>query len=137
MHRMSITSSIALSGMYAAYLRLQVSASNVANAMSDGPLPRPTSAADYPSAYAPLRVDQVSAPGGGVTATVSQVTPKFVPAYKPSAPYADAAGIVASPGADLASEIVQQIIAHYEFTANAQVLRADARMTATLLNVTA
>jgi flagellar basal-body rod protein FlgC len=134
---MSIASSIASSGMRIASLRLQVSARNVANSMSDGPLPGAANAADFPSAYAPQRVDQVAVPGGGVSATVSPVTPSYLPVYDPSAPYADASGMVARPRVDLASEVVQQMIARYSFAANAQVLRADAQITATLLNLTA
>lgn len=132
---MSIANAIAVSGMNVASLRLQVSASNVANASSDGPLPGSANAADFPSAYAPLRVDQVAAANGGTSATVGVVQPSSVPAYDPSALYADGNGMVASPNVDLASEIVQQVTARYDFAANAQVVRTDAQMTATVLNV--
>jgi flagellar basal-body rod protein FlgC len=44
---------------------------------------------------------------------------------------------VASPNVDLTNEIVQQIVARYSFAANAQVVRADAQMMASLLNITA
>ena len=46
---------------------------------------------------------------------------------------------LSSPGAgvDLASEIVQQLMARVSFAANAQVLKADARMTASLLDIVA
>jgi flagellar basal-body rod protein FlgC len=54
---MSIASSIAVSGMTAASLRLQVSASNVANALSSGPLPGSAGAGNFSSPYIPLRVD--------------------------------------------------------------------------------
>ncbi len=134
---MSVASAIAISGMSVATLRLQVSASNVANSLSDGPLPGSSHAAGFPSAYAPLRVDQVGAASGGTSATVGAVTPSYVPKYDPSAPYADGSGMVASPNIDLASEIVQQLMAHYVFAANALLLRADAQSTATLLNITA
>ncbi len=53
---MSIASTIAVSGLNVASLRLQVSASNVANSLSDG--------------YAPLQVDQVENANGGTSATV-------------------------------------------------------------------
>ncbi len=67
---MSIASTIALSGMNVAALRLRVSAGNVANA------------------------------------TVTAVSPAKVPAYDPTAPYADAHGMMASPNVDFANEIV-------------------------------
>jgi len=134
---MSIVSSIAISGMAAATLRLQVSANNVANAASSGPLPDSTSSAGFPGAYIAERVDQVARAGGGTNATVSAVSPGTVPMFDPTAPYADGHGMVASPNVDLASEIVQQLMARLSFAANAQVIRADSKMTASLLDITA
>jgi flagellar basal-body rod protein FlgC len=134
---MSIASTIALSGMNVATLRLRVSASNVANASSDGPLPGTANATGYPAAYGALQVDQTASAGGNTNATVTTVSPGTVPAYDPTAPYADGQGMVASPNVDLGSEIVQQLMARYTFAANAQVVRADAQMTASLLNITA
>jgi flagellar basal-body rod protein FlgC len=134
---MSIASSIAVSGMAVASLRLQVSANNVANALSAGPLPGSTNSVSYPAAYVPQRVDQFDSAGGGTDATVSVVSPSYLPVYDPTAPYADGNGTVASPNVDLAGEIVQQILARYSFAANAQVVRSDAQMTASLLNITA
>jgi flagellar basal-body rod protein FlgC len=43
----------------------------------------------------------------------------------------------ANPNVDLADEIVQQLMARVSFAANAQVIRADAKMTAALLDITA
>jgi flagellar basal-body rod protein FlgC len=134
---MSIASAIAVTGMSVATLRLQVSASNVANSLSDGPLPGSANAAGFPSAYAPLRVNQVGAAGGGTSATVGTVPSGYLPTYDPSAAYADGNGMVARPNVDLTSEIVQQLMARYAFAANAQVLRADTQATATLFNITA
>ena len=42
----------------------------------------------------------------------------------------------ASSDVDLTDEIVQQIVARISFAANAQVLKADAKMTAALLDIT-
>ena len=134
---MSITSSIAVSGMAAATLRLQVSANNVANAASSGTRPASTVGASVPGPYVPGRVDQVDRAGGGASATVSAVSPGSVPMYDPTAPYADSHGMVASPNVDLASEIVQQLMARVSFAANAQVIRADSKMMASLLDITA
>jgi flagellar basal-body rod protein FlgC len=134
---MSSVSSIALSGLSAASLRLQVSAGNVANALSSGPLPGSAASGSYPAAYTPQRVDQVALANGGTSARVSSVSPAFVPTYDPSAPYADSHGLVAQPNVDLASEIVQQLTAQISFAANAQLVKADHKMTASLLDVTA
>jgi flagellar basal-body rod protein FlgC len=134
---MSIASTIALSGMNVAALRLRVSAGNVANARSDGPIPGSGNAGSFPGAYVPLRVNQTDTAGGGTSATVTAVTPATVPAYDPTAPYADDHGMVASPNVDFANEIVQQLLARYTFAANAQVVRADAQLSAALFDITA
>jgi len=134
---MSMVSDIALSGMKAASLRLQVSAGNVANAGSDGPLPDAAGAANFPAAYAPLRVDQTETAGGGTRAMVGTVAPSTVPLFDPMAAYADGNGMVASPNVDLASEVMQQLMARTAFEANAKLLNVDARMTKALLDVTA
>ena len=132
---MSIASTIAVSGLNVATLRLNVAASNIANVLSDGPLPDAPNAANFPAAYTPLRVNQTDVVGGGTSATVSAVSPATVPVYDPGAPFADSTGMVASPNVDLATEIVQAMIAQYTFAANAQVIRTDAQMSATLLNI--
>ena len=134
---MSIASTIAVSGLNVASLRLQVAASNIANASSSGPLPGTPNAENFPSAYSALRVNQVDNVGGGTSANVTNVAPATVPTYDPSAPYADGRGMVASPNVDLASELVQTLIARFSYAANAQVIRADAQMSATLFDVTA
>ncbi len=133
---MSITGAIAVSGLNAASLRLQVSASNVAKAISDGPLPGSPKATNFPRAYAPLRLEQTDAAGSGTSARVDTVSPSYVAAFDPAAPYADANGLVARPNVDLASELIQQLMGRFALTANAQVLRADAQMTARLIDIT-
>ena len=134
---MSSVSAIALSGLNAASLRLQVSAENVANAGSSGPLPDSSASGSYPNAYGAKRVDQVTLADGSTRATVSGKSPATVPAYEPSAPYANGQGMVAAPNVNLASEIVQQLTAQLSFAANAQLVKADHKMTASLLDVVA
>ena len=123
--------------MAAATRRLEVSASNVANAMSDGPLPSADASvqANYPAAYTPRRVDQVEIVGGGTAAVVNDVSPATVATYDPDAPYADENGMVASPNVDYAGEIVQQLIARYTFAMNAMVLRTYDQMMKSLLDI--
>ncbi len=134
---MSIASSIALSGLRAATLRLQVSANNVANAYSAGPLPGSPGSGSYPDAYVPERINQVDQAGGGVRAMVGAVSPATVTVSDPSAPYADSNGMVAMPNVDFTSEIVQQLMARVAFAANAKVLKADAQMTSSLFDIMA
>ena len=134
---MSIASTIAVSGLSVASLRLQVAASNIANASSDGPLPGTPNPENFPSAYSALRVNQVDNLGGGTSATVTNVLPPTVATYDPTAPYADGRGMVASPNVDLANELVQVLVARFTYAANAQVIRADAQMSVALFNITA
>jgi flagellar basal-body rod protein FlgC len=134
---MSIASTIAVSGLSVASLRLQVAASNIANASSDGPLPGTPNPENFPSAYSALRINQVDNLGGGTSATVTNVLPPTVAAYDPTAPYADGRGMVASPNVDLANELVQVLVARFTYAANAQVIRADAQMSVALFNIAA
>jgi flagellar basal-body rod protein FlgC len=134
---MSIALSIAASGMAAAALRLQVSASNVANALSFGPLPTAKNFRGFPPAYIPLRVDQTDVAGGGTAATVGAVLPSYVPVYDPTTPYADNSGLVAAPNVDLGSQLIEQMLARYTFTANAKVASADAQTMGSLFDIAA
>lgn len=117
--------------------RLEVSASNIANAMSDGPLPSADAnvRAQFPAAYTPKRVDQIETAGGGTAAVVSDVSPATVPTYDPSASFADAQGMVASPNVNFANEAVQLLVARYTFAMNAVVERSYDRMMKTLLDI--
>jgi len=133
---MSIASTIAVSGLNVASLRLQVAANNIVNAWSNGPLPGAPNPENFPTAYTPLRVNQTDVAGGGTSATVTAVSPATIPSYDPTAPFADSNGMVASPNVDLANEVVQLLIARYTYAANTQVILADAHMSAALLNIT-
>jgi len=77
------------------------------------------------------------AAGGGTQATVTAVNPSYVAAYGLQAPFANQDGLVAAPNVDVSQEMVGQMIASYSFAANATVMKADDRMTKTLLNITA
>jgi flagellar basal-body rod protein FlgC len=136
---MSSISTIALSGMNAAARRLEVSASNVANAMSTGALPGADGSvpAGAPTAYAPLELIQTASAGGGTQTTVTAATPFTTALYDPQAPFANQDGLVAAPNVDFSQEMIGQMIASYSFAANATVMKADDRMTKLLLNITA
>jgi flagellar basal-body rod protein FlgC len=145
------TLSIATSGLSAASLRLNVTASNIANLRTTGPLPATgglgtsggtgtsSNNSTFPAAYVPLRVNQVdqssgSTPGGTV-ATVSTVSPSFVAQFDPSAPFANQDGLVAAPNIDLASQFIQLLTAKYDFAANAKVIQAYDDTTKSLLDI--
>lgn len=134
---MSSILSIAVSGISAASERLQDSASNVANAESDGPDSQASAQAQaqYAAAYTPKEVHQVALAGGGTQAVTANVQPATVLAYDPTAPYADANGDVAKPNVDFSSEAYQQLAARYNFVANAYVMRIYSRMVKSLLDV--
>jgi flagellar basal-body rod protein FlgC len=146
------TLSIATSGLSAASLRLEVTASNIANELTTGPLPAPggsnasggagnsNNAANF-SAFVPLQVNQIdqtngSTPGG-TTAVVSAVSPSFVPQFEPGSPFANQDGLVAAPNVDLASQFIQLLTAKYTFAANAKVIQAYDNTTKSLLDITA
>lgn len=134
---MSIASTIAVSGLNVASLRLQVAASNIANASSSGPLPETPNAANFPAAYNALTVVQTETAGGGTSATVTTANPATVATSDPNAPFANSEGLVASPNVDLTSQVVDVLEARLSFAANAFVLRTDAEMTKSLLDITA
>ena len=133
---MSIAISIAASGMAAATLRLQVSAGNVANALSFGPLPDAENAADFRPAYTPLRVVQTDVLGGGTSATIAPSLPSYTPVYDPTAPFANDDGMVAAPNVNLGEELVTQMLARFAYSANAKVMVADWRMGSFLFDLT-
>jgi flagellar basal-body rod protein FlgC len=128
--------SIATSGMQAASLRLEASASNIANMRTTGALPAANGTSTAPAPYAPLRVDQVEVSGGATAANVSKVSPSTTPSYDPTASYANASGMVAAPNVDLVNETVQQLTAQLAFAFNAAVLRAGSDMSKTLIDRT-
>jgi flagellar basal-body rod protein FlgC len=111
---MSIANAIAVSGMNVATLRLQVSARNVANSLSN---------------TESQQVDQA----GALAATVQPSSQALIPAYTSKGPGEDARAFATSPYVELTNEMVQQLLARFDLTANAQVFRADVRMQAALL----
>lgn len=150
------TLSIATSGLSAASLRLDVTASNIANALTTGPLPAASgsnasggatsnsagnsnSSANF-SAYVPLQVNQVDqtdgSTAGGTSAIVSTVSPSYAPQYDPASPFANQDGLVASPNVDLATQFVQLLTAKYSFAANAKVVQAYDDTQKSLLDIT-
>lgn len=108
---MNVTS-IAASGMQAAERRLEIAARNVANMQTVLPENAPDKVA---AAFQSLRANQVETPGGG---TVVNAMPTTEPV-------------------DLAHEAVELTIARYAAAANANVMRAAAKMQKSVLDITA
>lgn len=120
----------AASGLRASQMRLNVSASNIANIESVGPIApvQPMSASANTAAYQPGIVRQVATPDGGVSATYAKRQPATVARYDPSSAAADADGMVAAPTVSETDEAVEQVMAADAFRANAAVLRAAGDM---------
>lgn len=120
---------IARSGLTASMMRLNASASNVANADSVGSTAAKAASANPGQApYQPLTVNQQAMTTGGVATTYAKVQPGSVLRYEPSSSLADAQGMVAAPNVDLVDETVQQIVAQSDFQANIAVVRVGDEM---------
>ena len=116
---------IAQSGLAAATLRLNVSASNLAN-VSD------TSAVGS-SGYDPSEARTSASPGGGVTATAVTVKPAQLIAYDPTSPIATAQGFIQMPDIDPIAEVTNQLQAGTAFAYSLAALKvADEEQQATL-----
>ncbi len=133
--------STALSGLMASVARLNVSAANTANSETRGPVPvtpasqplPPSSGA--PAVYQAIQVTQSAASAGGVSTGYAPVTPSYVQAYDPSAPFANSSGMAAAPNVDPVAEQLDQITARASFLANLAVLRTADEMERSLLEV--
>ena len=126
-------------------MRLEASASNVANARTGGPLPEtpPNVAVGRPEngerrVYQPVDVVQSSLEGGGgVRAQFRERLPAYAPAYDPYSPDADENGYFAMPNVDYAQEITEQMLAVFSFAANIRTLRVASEMTKSVLDMKA
>jgi flagellar basal-body rod protein FlgC len=141
---MNPIASTALSGLMASMARLDASAANVANSETFGPVPTtppsqplPPSPGAGPAVYQAVRTTQTTVAGGGVSTSYAPVTPSYVEAYDPSAPFADAGGMVAAPNVDLVTEQMEQIAARTAFEANLKVLKTADEMEQAMLDLKA
>ncbi len=64
-------------------------------------------------------------------------SPTSIAVFNPTASYTDSRGMVATPNVDFTDKIVQPLMARISFAANVQVVKADAQMTSTLLDIKA
>ncbi len=110
---------IALTGLNSASLRLNASASNIANISTTGSL---TDQNNLP--YTPLTTSSKSIDiTGGVQTQTIPVNQPFIPTYDPDSPFADQNGIIGAPNIDLAQEIVNMKLAEISYKANLNTIK--------------
>ena len=119
--------SIALSGIAAATLKLNASASNIANAND-------TSALGAKS-YLPIKVDNSAAPGGGVLAQAVTLKPGTTVIYDPTSAAANALGFAQAPEIDPIAETSNMLAAGQAFAFSVKVLKAANQDEKTLLDM--
>ena len=125
---MSPVADIAQSGMTAATLKLNASASNIANAND-------TSALDAPG-YQPLGVDNSALPTGGVQAQAVTLKPGSTVIYDPTSSAANALGFAQAPEIDPITETSNMLAAGRAFAFSVKVLEAADDEDKTLLDMT-
>jgi flagellar basal-body rod protein FlgC len=124
---MSPVDAIASSGLAAATLKLNVSASNLANAQDEAAVGAP--------GYQPLKVQNTTAPGGGVTAVATTVKPASFLAFDPASPVANVHGLVAKPEIDPIDEVSNQLQAGRAFAFSLKALEVHNETEKTLLDL--
>jgi flagellar basal-body rod protein FlgC len=130
---MDPVSAIALSGMNAASLRMQSSASNLANMDDEAPLPG--SGVAGPAPNAPTRVSTISLGAGGIQAQLTASSPGYEAAPDPASLYANPQGMVAVPSVNMAGEAVDQATALAQFRASILTLNAEDQMQKSALDL--
>lgn len=120
---------IALTGLNSASLRLNASASNIANAGTVGSL---TNEANLP--YTPRTTESKALGNGGVSTQITDRSPAFVPAYDADSPFADENGLIGTPNVDYASEIINMKLAETSYKANLKTISASTEMFEELLD---
>ncbi len=118
---MSSTSGIAQSGLMVAALSVDVSANNIANALTED--------------FVPSRVVPADVQGGGVTADVEKLDEPVKPPEDPLAEVRADRALLVPNRVDLAQELVSQSRAAAVYKANLQSLRTDQEMQATLMQM--
>ena len=122
----------ALSGLQGASMRLNASASNVANIHSTN-TQRGANVENTP--YRPLDVVQQSRDTGGVVSSYRADGSTPTQHYDPSHPSANADGLVATPNVSLDKEVANQKLSTYTYNANLKVMQTADNMMESLLNI--
>ena len=124
---MTPVAAIAQSGIAAATLKLNASASNLANAND-------TSAVGA-KGYQPIQVDNTALPGGGVLAQAVTLKPGSTVIYDPTSAVADARGFAQAPEIDPIAEVSNTLAAGRAFAFSVKVMKAADDEENTLLDV--
>ena len=128
---MSSIASIGLSGMQVAEMRLQAAASNIANVETVGRVPQ--GSAQPGDVYEPVDVVQISGGGGsGVSGAYVQRQDAYTTVSQPDSSLADGNGMVAAPNVDVATELVNVVLARLAYSASAGVVRTANEMAETV-----
>ena len=124
---MSTVDAIALSGIAAATLKLNASASNLANANDTSALGA--------KGYQPTQVDNSALPGGGVLAQAVTLKPGTMVIYDPTASAANALGFAQVPEIDPIAEVSNTLAAGRAFAFSVKVMKAADDEEKTLLDL--
>lgn len=121
---------IALTGLNSAVLRLNASASNIANVSTTGSL------ADTDHAPYTTITTQSTALGtiGGVHTEFTAQEPAFTPAYAQDSPFADENGLIGVPNVSLAEELVNLKLAAISYKANLSTIKVAGELFDELLD---
>lgn len=122
---------IALSGLNAAKTRADTSASNIANAQTEGAL----DPANGPPPYSTLTTTQSAQANGGVSVGVVPTGKPYVTVYSPDSPFANAQGQVGAPNTDYATEFVNLQVASTSYKANLKTIQVSSDMQKDLLSI--
>jgi flagellar basal-body rod protein FlgC len=123
----STVDAIALSGIAAATLKLNASASNLANANDTSALGS--------NGYQPTQVDNSAVPGGGVLAQAVTLKPGTTIIYDPTSAAANARGYAQAPEIDPISQTSNMLAAGAAFAFSVKVLNAANKDEQTLLDL--
>jgi len=127
------------SAMAAQSVRLNTTASNLANAQSVAPNPQDTYRAQHPifaEQLAATSMDESPAPAGGVRVVdlVESEAPLNL-RYEPHHPYADDEGYVAYPNVSVVEEMSNMISASRSFQLNVEVMNTARTLAESVLSL--
>lgn len=123
----------ALSGLDVAQTRVNVSASNTANALStygEDDAGKPVNAP-----YQPQDVLSQSLQQGGARPVTLLSEPATIQLYDPTSSVADESGLVNNPNVRQEDEVVNRLLATQAYKANLSVIKTDQDMSKALLDI--
>lgn len=124
----------ALSGLFASSRSLAVSANNVANVQTTQTTDGKGKTVNTP--YVPQQVNKSTVQGGGVSTSLSDISPASVSFFAPDNLAADGNGITAFPNVNLEQEVSNQLQAANLYKANASVIKRENEVFQSLLDIT-